>query len=70
MEKGAWYEVEHILWKESQWMVMDKFSEHDITLHIDDGWPGDPTNGGGEYLQVAQARKIYLPPGPQRPGDL
>jgi hypothetical protein len=50
MEKGAWYEVEHILWKESQWMVMDKFAEHEITLHIDDGWPGNPTNGGGEYL--------------------
>ena len=41
---------DHILFKESQWMVVDKFSEHDISLHIDDGWPGGPTNGGGEYL--------------------
>jgi hypothetical protein len=36
----------HVLWEESQQMVMDKFSEQDITLHIDDGIMG----GGGENL--------------------
>jgi hypothetical protein len=54
MEKGHWYEVDHILFKESQWMVMDKLSAHNIALHIDDGWPGGPTNGGGEYLEYSQ----------------
>ena len=51
MEKGHFYEMEHVLWKESQWMVMDRYSPHFITLHVDDGWPGGPTNGGGEYLR-------------------
>ena len=37
---------EHIFWKESQWMLMDEFIPHDITVHIDDGCMG----GGGEYL--------------------
>ncbi len=37
----------HVFWEESQQMVMDKFSDRDITLHIDDGSMG----GGGEYLE-------------------
>jgi hypothetical protein len=51
MEKGRSYELDHILWKESQWMVMDRFSSHYITLHVDDGWPDGTKNGGGEYLR-------------------
>jgi len=52
MEEGPGiFACKHILWKESQYMVMDKFHEHDITVHIDDGWSGGPTNGGGEYLR-------------------
>jgi hypothetical protein len=65
MEKGPFYEMDHVLWKESQWMVMDRFSPHLITLHVDDGWPSGLTNGGGEYLK-------YIPetiePGPRRHG--
>lgn len=38
---------ECIFWEESQQMVMDTFSEHGITVHIDDGCMG----GGGEILQ-------------------
>lgn len=44
----------HIMYKESQWMVMDKFSEHDITMHIDDGWPTGSNIGGGEYLRYVE----------------
>ncbi len=51
MEKGHWYEMDHVLWKESQWMVMDRFSPNLITVHVDDGWPDGPKNGGGEYLR-------------------
>jgi hypothetical protein len=51
MEKGHLLEMNHILWKESQWMVMDSLSSHFITLHVDDGWPDGPKNGGGEYLR-------------------
>jgi hypothetical protein len=52
MKRGpGLFDRESVLWKESQYMVMDKFSEHDITVHIDDGWPEGPVNGGGEYLR-------------------
>lgn len=52
MEKGpGLFANEHIFWEESQSMLIDKFTEHNITIHIDDGWPGGPTNGGGEYLK-------------------
>lgn len=44
------FSIEHVFWKESQWMLMDIFSPHDITVHIDDGWPIDSTIGGGEIL--------------------
>jgi hypothetical protein len=42
----------NIFWKESQQMLIERFNEHDITVHIDDGCMG----GGGEYLP-------FLPPG-------
>lgn len=51
MQKGHLYEMDHVLWRESKWMVMDRFSPHFITLHVDDGWPDGPKNGGGEYLR-------------------
>lgn len=37
---------DHVFHEESKQMVMDKFAEQDITLHVDDGIMG----GGGEYL--------------------
>ena len=47
MEKApGLFGKEHVFWEESQQMVMDKFSDQGITLHIDDGIMG----GGGEYL--------------------
>jgi len=36
----------HIFWKESQEMLMDRFNQHGITVHIDDGC----MNGGGDTL--------------------
>jgi hypothetical protein len=55
MEKGpGLFARKHVFWKESQFMLMDKFHEHDITVHIDDGWPGSLTNGGGEYLSYIE----------------
>lgn len=51
MEKGpGLFAMEHIFWKESQWMLMDVFTPHGITVHIDDGWPTGSTIGGGEFL--------------------
>ena len=36
----------NVFWEESQQMLIERFHEHGITLHIDDGIMG----GGGEYL--------------------
>lgn len=47
MEKGpGLFAGEHVLYDESKQILMDQFSEHDITFHIDDGSMG----GGGEFL--------------------
>jgi hypothetical protein len=45
---------DHILHKESQWLLMDAFTDHQITVHIDDGWPSGYTNGGGELLPFTE----------------
>jgi len=39
---------EHVFYEESQQMLIDRFNEHGITVHIDDGIMG----GGGEYLPL------------------
>jgi hypothetical protein len=49
-ESPGLFSDEHVLWKESQYMLMDEFIPHDITIHIDDGWSSGLTNGGGEIL--------------------
>jgi len=55
MEKGpGLFAEEHIFWKESQWMLMDVFTPHNITVHIDDGWPIGSNIGGGEYLSYIE----------------
>jgi hypothetical protein len=47
MKKGpGLFSRDHVFWEESKQMVMDKFAEQDITLHVDDGVMG----GGGEFL--------------------
>ena len=38
--------TKNVFWEESQQMLMEAFSNHGITVHIDDGIMG----GGGEYL--------------------
>lgn len=40
----------YILWNESQQMVIEKFSQHAITLHIDDGRMGE----GGDIVPYAE----------------
>lgn len=40
----------HVFWEESQQALIERFAQHGINMYIDDGWPGGPTNGGGETL--------------------
>ena len=50
MQKKNRLDVNHIFFKESQQMLIERFAQHGINVYIDDGWPDGPINGGGEML--------------------
>jgi hypothetical protein len=50
MERGGLFDPPHILWEESQQIVIERFAEHNINLYFDFGWTDGPSNGGGELL--------------------
>ncbi|MEA2053607.1 MAG: hypothetical protein U9O96_00590 [Candidatus Thermoplasmatota archaeon] len=50
MERGGLFDRQHVFFKESQQALIERFCQHGINVYIDDGWPGGPTNGGGELL--------------------
>ena len=50
MERGGLFDPPHVFYNESQQALIERFCQHGINVYIDDGWPGDPTNGGGEML--------------------
>jgi len=50
MKKGGIFDWKHVLSKEAQQIIIERFCQHGINVYIDDGWPSDPVNGGGEIL--------------------
>ena len=50
MERGGLLDREHVLYKESQQIIIERFCNHGINVYIDDGWPSGPINSGGELL--------------------
>ena len=48
------FDTEHLIYKESQQMVIEKMSGYGISVYFDDGWPDGPVNGGGEYLEFVE----------------
>jgi hypothetical protein len=50
MGKGGLFDPPHILFEESQQAIIEKYSEHNIKMYFDMGWPDTPLNGGGEVL--------------------
>jgi len=50
MESGGFFDPPHILYKESQQIIIERFAEHGINVYIDDGWSDGPVNRGGEEL--------------------
>ena len=50
MKKGGLLDPEHVFWKESQQIMIERFCQHGINVYIDDGWPGGSSIGGGELL--------------------
>jgi len=58
MQKHGFFDWPHVLWNESKEIVIERFAEHNICVYIDNGWPGDPTNGGGELLPWIETLSI------------
>jgi hypothetical protein len=50
MQKKGFFDWPHVLWNESKEIIMERYAEHNICVYIDNGWPGDSSNGGGELL--------------------
>ena len=50
MQRGGLLDPPHVFWVESQQILIERFAEHNINVYIDNGWPGDSSNGGGELL--------------------
>jgi len=50
MQKRGLFDKKHILFEESEQIIIERFLRHDINLYIDDGWPSGLINGGGELL--------------------
>jgi len=64
MQKKGRYDVQHIFFKEAQQMLIERFAQHGINVYIDDGWPDEPKNGGGELVPFVA--KLYDPPAGQQ----
>ena len=50
MQKRGLFDKKHILYDESQQIIIERFTRHGINLYIDNGWPTGLVNGGGELL--------------------
>ncbi len=50
MEKAGFFDPAHVFYEESAQMMIERFAQHGINFYIDTGWPGGPSNGGGELL--------------------
>jgi hypothetical protein len=48
------FDFEHIIYEETQQMVIEKMAQYGISVYFDDGWPDGPANGGGEYLEFVE----------------
>ena len=50
MGRGGLFDPPHYFPEESKQAVIERFSEHNIQVFFDDGWPDGPINGGGQVL--------------------
>ena len=50
MGKGGFLDPAHYVEEESRQAIIEKFSEHNIKMYFDIGWPDTPINGGGQVL--------------------
>jgi len=50
MGSGGPFDPPHYFFEESKQAIIERFSEHNIKVLFDDGWPDSPKNGGGQEL--------------------
>jgi len=50
MEATGLFDPAHTLFEESKQGLIERFSQHNINMYIDDGWDDTSLNGGGELL--------------------
>ncbi|UCH72020.1 MAG: hypothetical protein JSW62_00265 [Thermoplasmatales archaeon] len=64
MASGNFLHPQHIFHKIAQQALIERFCQHNINIYIDDGWPTNLLNGGGEILPyvylVSQSSGKYL----------
>lgn len=53
--RDGWDGWEHVFYEESQQMLIERFNEHGISMHVDDGRMG----GGGEILPFGREGGVY-----------
>jgi hypothetical protein len=54
MEGRVLFSSKHHMWEESIQAVIERFSQHNINMYIDQGRPDTPLNGGGSILPFYQ----------------
>lgn len=47
---GSAFLKDHIFYDESTYIMSELFAQQGINIYIDNGWPGTPSNAGGELL--------------------
>jgi len=55
---SGWDGWEHVFYEESQQMLIERFNEHGISMHIDDGNQGDMSKGG-DILPFGRGNGAY-----------
>jgi len=72
MGRGGLFDPPHVFFEGTKQATIERFSEHNIQIFFDNGWPGGPINGGGQVLphvdrisqesgMVLQFYKHYFP---------
>ena len=50
MKKGGFFDWDHKIYDETIQIITEQFVQHGINVYVDNGWPGTPSNAGGEML--------------------
>ncbi|PNX46178.1 MAG: hypothetical protein BV456_12590 [Thermoplasmata archaeon M8B2D] len=50
MEKGGLIDPPHVFTEEAAQIMIERFASNGINMYIDNGWPDNQLNGGGELL--------------------